>query len=122
MSSSLVWVGAALVGGAGALLRFHLDSFVELRAAGELPVGTLVVNLVGAFALGVLTGASVTGDALLVAGTALLGSFTTFSTVMLETERLGEEGEGRLALVNLALSFAGGLAAAGLGWILGAAL
>lgn len=122
MSTLLIWVGAALVGGVGALLRFHLDAFVELPAAGEFPLGTLVVNLLGAFCLGLLTGLSVTGDTLLVAGTALLGSFTTFSTVMLETERLGEEGERPLALANLGISFVGGLAAAVVGWILGAAL
>ena len=122
MSGALIWVAAALVGGVGALARFHLDAFVELPSAGEFPLGTLAVNLLGAFCLGLLTGLSITGDTLLVAGTALLGSFTTFSTVMLETERLGEEGERRLALANLAISFAGGLAAAIVGWILGAAL
>ena len=42
-----------------------------------------------------------TGDGLLLVGTGLLGSFTTFSTWMLETERLGEEGEGRLAVANI---------------------
>jgi CrcB protein len=122
VTGPLVWVAAALVGGLGALARFHLDAFVELPSAGEFPLGTLAVNLLGAFCLGLLAGLSVTGDALLLSGTALLGSFTTFSTVMLETERLGEEGEPRLALANLAVSFAGGLAAAILGWILGAAL
>jgi fluoride ion exporter CrcB/FEX len=40
---------------------------------------------------------------------------------MLETERLGEDGEDRLAVANLALSLAGGLAAAGIGWAIGAA-
>jgi CrcB protein len=122
MTTALLWIGAALLGGFGALARFHIDAFVELPVAGEFPLGTLAVNLVGAFFLGLLTGLSVTGDSLLLEGTALLGSFTTFSTVMLEAERLGEEGEGRLALANLAVSFAGGLAAASLGWILGAAL
>lgn len=117
----LVWVGVALLGGGGALARFQLDSFVELPAVGELPLGTLAVNLLGSFCLGLLTGLSITGDALLLEGTAALGSFTTFSTVMLETERLGEEGESRLAVANLAISFAGGLVAAALGWILGAA-
>jgi CrcB protein len=111
-----------VLGGLGALLRFRLDAFVQLRAPGELPLGTLVVNVLGAFCLGMLTGISV-GDRLLVlAGTGLLGSFTTFSTWMLETERLGEEGEGRLALTNVAVPLACGLAAAGLGWLLGAAL
>ncbi|HJX47144.1 MAG TPA: fluoride efflux transporter CrcB [Gaiellaceae bacterium] len=117
-----VWVGVALLGGVGALLRFRLDALVQMRFAGELPLGTLVVNLAGSFCLGALTGLSVTGDALLLGGTALLGSFTTFSTWMLETERLGEEGQGRLALVNLTVSLGGGLAAALLGWIIGAAL
>jgi CrcB protein len=122
MTTVLVWIGAGLLGGFGALARFHLDAIVELPVAGEFPLGTLVVNVLGAFCLGLLTGLSVTGDALLLGGTAVLGSFTTFSTVMLETERLGEEGERRLALANLVVSFAGGLVAASLGWILGAAL
>jgi len=122
VTTALVWVGAALLGGVGALARFQLDSFVELPAVGEFPLGTLAVNLLGSFCLGLLTGLSITGDALLLEGTAALGSFTTFSTVMLETERLGEEGESPLALANLAISFAGGLVAAALGWILGAAL
>ncbi|MGH2997742.1 MAG: fluoride efflux transporter CrcB [Gaiellaceae bacterium] len=122
MSTTLLWVGAALLGGVGALARFHLDAFVELPSAGEFPLGTLAVNVLGAFCLGLLTGLSLASDTLLLAGTALLGSFTTFSTVMLETERLGEEGERRLALANIAVSFAGGLAAAIVGWILGAVL
>jgi CrcB protein len=120
--SLLVWIGVAALGGAGALLRFRLDAIVQLRAGGEFPVGTLSVNLLGSFCLGLLTGLSLTGDGLLLAGTALLGSFTTFSTWMLETERLAEDGAGRLAFANLAVSFGGGLAAAGLGWLAGAAL
>jgi CrcB protein len=122
MSPALLWLAAALLGGVGALARFHLDAFVELPAAGEFPLGTLVVNLLGAFCLGLLTGLSVASDTMLLDGTALLGSFTTLSTVMLETERLGEEGERRLGLLNLAVSFAGGLAAACVGWILGSVL
>jgi fluoride exporter len=120
--SALVWLGAALLGGLGALARYHLDTLVQRRAAGELPVGTLAVNLLGSLCLGVLAGAGVGGDALLLAGAGLLGSFTTFSTWMLETERLAEEGEGALALVNLAASVGGGLAAALLGWAVGAGL
>ncbi|MBX5474708.1 MAG: fluoride efflux transporter CrcB [Thermoleophilia bacterium] len=120
--SVLVWLGVALLGGIGALFRYRLDGFVQRRVGGEFPLGTLAVNLLGAFCLGVLTGLSVVGDALLLAGTATLGSFTTFSTWMLETERLAEEGEERLAGANVAVSFGGGLLAAILGWLLGAAL
>jgi fluoride exporter len=120
--SVVVWIGVALLGGVGALLRFRLDGFVQSRFAGEFPLGTLVVNLSGSFALGLLTGLSVTGDTLLLVGTATLGSFTTFSTWMLETERLAEEGDGWIGLLNVGGSLAGGLIAAALGWLLGGAL
>ena len=118
----MTWIGIAVLGGLGALLRFRLDALVQLRVAGEFPLGTLVVNLAGSFALGLLTGLSVGGDALLLAGTGLLGSFTTFSTWMLETERLSEDGEARFALANLVISLGAGLAAAVAGRLLGAAL
>jgi fluoride exporter len=120
--SALTWIGVAALGGAGAVLRFVVDGAVAARADGELPVGTLAVNLTGAFALGLVAGLALHGDALLLAGTATLGSFTTFSTWMLETERLAEEGDERLAGANVAVSLAGGLAAAGIGWLVGAAL
>jgi CrcB protein len=116
------WVGIALLGGAGALLRFRLDGLVQQRTAGALPLGTLVVNVIGAFGAGLLTGLSVGNTALVLVGTGLLGSFTTFSTWMLETERLAEEGVERLALVNVLVPLACGLAAATLGWGVGAML
>jgi fluoride exporter len=120
--SVLVWIGVAVLGGIGALLRFRLDALVQRRFGGEFPIGTLAVNVTGAFCLGALTGLSVHGDALLLAGTATLGSFTTFSTWMLETERLAEEGDGRFAAANVAGSVAAGLGAAIVGWLAGAAL
>jgi fluoride exporter len=120
--SVVVWLGIALLGGIGALLRFLLDGAVQSRFGGGFPLGTFAVNVLGSFCLGILTGLSVTGDALLLAGTATLGSFTTFSTWMLETERLSEEGEGSLARANVAGSLGSGLVAAILGWLLGAAL
>jgi len=120
--TALVWIAVALLGGAGAWLRFRLDALVQLRLAGEFPFGTLAVNLAGSFCLGLLSGLGVAGRALLLAGTATLGSFTTFSTWMLETERLAEEGDGPLALANVAVAFGGGLAAALAGRLLGAGL
>jgi CrcB protein len=120
--SVAVWIGAAVVGGLGAVARFALDSRIQRESASELPLGTLAINVSGSFLLGLLTGLSVAGDALLLAGTALLGSFTTFSTWMLETHRLAEDGELAYAAINLAISVAAGLAAAGAGWAIGAAL
>ena len=118
----MIWVGVALVGAVGALLRFHVDTLVQRRTALELPLGTLVVNLTGSFALGVLDGLSLTSDTLLVAGTGLLGSYTTFSTWMLESHRLAEEGASRSAAANLVVSLAGGILAALAGWGIGSLL
>ena len=108
--------GVALLGGAGALLRFTLDGFVAERAAGsEFPWGTFAVNISGSFVLGVLAGASLHGDALRLAGTATLGSYTTFSTWMLEAHRLGEDGSLALAVLNIVLSLVVGVGAVLLG-------
>lgn len=120
--SWVVWIGVALLGGCGALARFGLTLLVADRLHPHLPAGTLTVNLSGAFLLGLLAGASVEGDARLLFGASLLGSYTTFSTWMLETHRIGEAGKRRLAIVNVALSLALGVAAAALGRLLGGAL
>jgi CrcB protein len=106
----IVWIGVALLGGAGACARFLVDRAVAVRA---FPLGTMVVNLSGAFLLGLLS--DVTGDAYLLAGTATLGAYTTFSTWMFESQRAAEEGRGRVALANLAVSLVLGLGAAALG-------
>jgi len=117
--SLLAWIGVALLGGVGALLRFFLDGAVALRAGRDFPFGTLTVNISGALVLGVLAGVALTGDALVLAGTATIGSFTTFSTWMFETQRLLEEGEVRNAGRNVAVSLALGLGAAALGRVIG---
>jgi CrcB protein len=114
------WVGVALLGGAGAIARFLLDGFVGSRSSSSLPVGTFAVNISGAFLLGLVTGLALSGDALVLAGTATLGSYTTFSTWMLETQRLPEEGELRPALANTVISLVVGLWAIALGRTLGA--
>jgi CrcB protein len=121
MSFPLV-VGIGLIGGVGAIARFALDGAVSRRIGGAFPYGTLAVNLSGAFLLGVLVGATVGQNAYKLAGTGLIGAFTTFSTWTFESHRLGEDGELRLGLVNFALSLALGLAAAEAGRKLGAVL
>ena len=122
MTTVLAWSGVSLLGGLGAILRFELDGLVQGRLDSEFPFGTLVVNGLGSFVLGLLIGLGVAGNDMLLAGTAALGSFTTFSTWMLETERLAEDGEGRLGLANIVGSIVLGLAAAGAGWAIGADL
>ncbi|HEX6204561.1 MAG TPA: fluoride efflux transporter CrcB [Solirubrobacterales bacterium] len=116
--SWVVWVGVAVLGGCGALARFGLTLLVADRLHPHLPLGTMAVNVSGAFLLGLLVGTGLDGDARLVLGAGALGSYTTFSTWMLETQRVGEAGKRRLAVINIALSIALGLAAVALGrWI-----
>ena len=122
MGTLLIWCGVAIFGGLGAVARFELDGLVQGRLDTELPFGTLVVNGLGSLLLGLLIGLHLTESDLLLAGVATLGSFTTFSTWMLETQRLAEDGEGGLALANVIGSIALGLVAAALGWAIGAAL
>jgi CrcB protein len=120
--SAWAWIGVAALGAAGSIARFLLDGFVSSRANGSFPSGTFVVNIGGALLLGLLSGAAVTGQAFVLAGTATLGSYTTFSTWMLESQRLAEEGELRGASVNVAGSLIVGFAAVALGHAIGAAL
>ncbi len=111
-----------LCGGAAAIARFLVDGAVEARRLGEFPLGTLVVNLGGTFLLGLLVGLSAPPRTVEVLGTAAVGSYTTFSTWMLETHRPAEEGELRLAWLNVVVSLAAGFGAVVLGRALGTAL
>jgi CrcB protein len=107
----LVWLGVGVLGGLGAIARF---------VVGGLPLGTFAVNIGGTLLLGLLVGLAVSGDALLLAATALLASYTTFSAWMAETHGLAERGHRVAAAVNLIASLVLGVAAAALGrWIAG---
>ena len=115
-----LWAAVAGAGGLGAIARFLLDASIAQRIGRAFPFGTLAVNLSGAFVLGLLSGLALTGDALLVAGTATVGSYTTFSTWMLESHRLAEDGDGRAAATNVVASVVVGVGAAALGRLVGA--
>lgn len=120
--SVAVWAGVAVLGGCGALARFGLTLSVADRFHPHLPLGTLAVNLSGAFLLGLLAGVTADGDTRLLLGAGLLGSYTTFSAWMLETQRLAEAGKRRLAVTNVLFSIALGLGAAAVGHGLGTLL
>lgn len=120
--SPFLWLAAGMLGGMGALGRFLLDGFVAERAASAFPWGTFAVNMSGALALGLLAGVALEGDALILAGTAALGSYTTFSTWMLETDRSVEAGRVPAAVLNVAITLLVGAGAAELGRLLGDAL
>ena len=117
--TSWLWVTVTLIGGAGAVLRFVVDGAVSSRTTSAFPVGTMVVNLSGALALGLLAGLALAPDAALLAGTAAVGSYTTFSTWMLESQRLAEERRTGWAGLNIVLSLVLGVAVAALGEVIG---
>ena len=115
--SVLLWTAVVLIGGAGSVLRFLVDGTVQ--GGRDFPLGTMAVNLSGAVILGLLAGLTLGHNQALLAGTAAVGSYTTFSTWMLETQRLTEERQHRKAAVNVAASLAAGVAAAALGNLIG---
>jgi CrcB protein len=116
----IVWLGVLVAGGIGSVLRFLFDRMVARRAARPFPLGTVTVNISGALLLGLIGGLALSPHAALLADTAFIGSYTTFSTWMLETQRLGEERQVGYAAANLVVSVVLGMAAALLGqWIAG---
>jgi CrcB protein len=114
-----VWLGIAVLGGLGAIARFLIDGWISRAAQSDLPLGTFAINISGAFALGLVSGLALTGAALMLIGTAALGSYTTFSTWMLETHRLRDDGRFRGAIGNAVVSLAIGFAAVALGHTIG---
>ena len=120
--SAAVWVAVVVIGGAGSVLRFYVDGMVTSAIGRDFPYGTLAVNLSGAVLLGLITGLAVGSTAALLAGTAAVGSYTTFSTWMLETQRLTEERQHRKAVLNIVVSLVLGVLAAELGRLIGAHL
>ena len=111
-------------GGLGAVLRFALTLWIDQRAQTSFPWGTLSVNVVGCFLVGLVATLADEHRMLspgmrlfLIAG--VLGGFTTFSTFGLETWRLVKDGIASLAALNVAASFAGSLSAVILGVLLG---
>lgn len=118
MSTLLLWLAVGVLGGLASIARFALHELVSAVAGTRLPLGTLAVNLSGSFVLGLLVGLGLHGDGYLLAGTAVLGSYTTFSTWMFESERLAEGGTRRVLGANLALSLLLGVAAVELGRVI----
>ncbi|MDX6605079.1 MAG: fluoride exporter [Solirubrobacterales bacterium] len=116
------WVAVGLLGGIAAGARFAIDAEIAARARSPFPLGILAVNLSGALALGLVAGAALHGEALAIVAGGGIGSFTTFSTWILDSHRLRESGRADLALLDIGLSLVAGFAAVALGHWLGGVL
>jgi fluoride exporter len=117
--SAPLWIAVAALGTLGAVARLLLEDVVSSRLPLAFPVGTLAVNISGTFVLGLLTGLALSGSAMTLAGSATIGSYTTFSTWMLETHSLAEDGRRTAAVANVLVSIAAGIGAAALGQTIG---
>jgi CrcB protein len=116
------WIAVGLLGGLAAAARFAIDAAIAARADSEFPLGILVVNLSGALILGIVAGAALHGEALVIVAGGGIGSFTTFSTWILDSHRLAVAGNVRLAWLNIGVSLAAGFAAVAFGHWLGGIL
>jgi CrcB protein len=117
----------AVAGALGALARYGLEGFISRRSSGAFPWGTFVVNISGAFVLGLVFTLATERWAVapwlrsaLTIG--FLGAYTTFSTLSFETYRLAEDRALGLAAANLLGSCAAGLAAVYVGIVIGRAV
>lgn len=120
---SMIYVIVGLAGMLGAVLRYLLSMLALPAGSGDFPAGTLLVNLAGAFILGWFTAMSARSSATALPewfrtafGTGLIGSFTTFSTLSVETVQLLQHNEWMKAAVYALSSLIGGLLLAWLGW------
>ncbi|WP_411727308.1 fluoride efflux transporter CrcB [Methyloglobulus sp.] len=118
----------ALGGSFGAVFRFLVSSGISQWLGREFPYGTLVVNILGSFLLGLLTEALIVQriaiafeyrSALLVG---FIGAFTTFSTFSLETLYLIEQGSVTKAVGNIFISVSACILAVWLGLLCSRAL
>lgn len=117
-----LWAGVALLGGFGAVARLLAEHGVRRQLDMTFPIGTTVVNISGAFSLGLLTALGLSHTVTTLLGTGFLGAYTTFSGWMLETRSLAERRQARHAAANIAVSVVLGLMAAAVGHWLGTRL
>lgn len=99
----------ALGGAIGSVGRYALTVAVQNRTSAAFPTGTLVVNVTGAFLLGLIMryamqSFTLTPEMRLLLTTGLCGGYTTFSTFSYESVRMVEDGEWRAALLYILLS------------------
>ncbi|MDP9116653.1 MAG: fluoride efflux transporter CrcB [Actinomycetota bacterium] len=118
MTVLLVFAGGAL----GSVLRYLTDRLVQSRHRIEFPFGTLTVNLVGCFVLGLVAGGVVRsgwpGNVQSLVGTGLCGGLTTYSAFSVEVLALAQRHHPARAAGYVALSVTAGIALAAAGWTL----
>ncbi len=123
MTQTLIYV--ALGGAFGSMLRFILSYFLAQYKVFKVAPGTLVINLIGSFLIGLLINTTVKSAQhenvhfFLITG--VIGGFTTFSAFSLENMYLLKDAEYKYLLLNIIVQTFGGLLLAFAGYSLGKA-
>ncbi|SDM74300.1 camphor resistance protein CrcB [Psychrobacillus sp. OK028] len=109
-----MYIGIA--GAIGAIARYLVSVFILVDS--EFPFTTLLVNLVGCYALAFITSRTLPFSNKLKSaiGTGFLGSFTTFSAFSVETITMIENGQIGFAILYIILSIVGGIIMSNIGW------
>jgi CrcB protein len=118
------FLAVALAGALGALARVGLASWTQTLIRGAFPIGTLAVNVVGCFAMGLVAAAfedriPASSELRLVLFGGFLGAFTTFSAFSYESLELWQAGWHVRAASYILASLLLSLLAVSLGWTLG---
>lgn len=112
----MTWIAVLLGGAAGSAARHAVNLLFAQFTRTATPMATATVNLAGSFAIGALAGLVAIGrlqmspHARAFVFVGILGGFTTFSSFMLDTLTLAQGGREGVAIGNLALQLAGGVA------------
>ncbi|MGM7722898.1 fluoride efflux transporter CrcB [Metabacillus sp. Hm71] len=109
----------AIGGFFGAIARFSISEILNNKPASRIPLGTLTVNLSGAFLLGIITGVKADAMIGLLFGTGFIGAFTTFSTLKFEMIKLYLNKYKKEFLFYTVITYGGGLILAYLGYTIG---
>lgn len=122
----LVFVLVALAGGLGAATRLLLDGLIRTRVSANMPWVTIIINVTGSFALGLLAGLAagqlVSDASFAIVGAGFLGGYTTFSTASFETVRLLQERKWVAGTFNALGVLAATTLVAGVGLWIGSSL
>lgn len=116
-----------LAGGAtGTVTRYAVSGLTHRYFDGTFPIGTLVVNLIGSFLIGLIWGlwetSNISSNTRTFIFIGILGGFTTFSSYTMETLNLFRDGEIKLGLTNILANNIIGLLLVFIGFILGKGL
>lgn len=106
----------------GAISRYSISKQLNDQSPLTIPIGTLTINLLGAFFLGIITGAKTDTLIVLLFGTGFIGAFTTFSTLKLELIYLYINNQKKKFILYLLMTYGFGIILAYLGYLIGNSL